>query len=89
MNEASEKLALEIATGCAGLADKLREMAAYEQKLNRPFLLYVYPLTSQEIRYTSRHGLVRTTDGGDTLRFRLTSYGRDVVDSLSLLLEKP
>jgi hypothetical protein len=84
MSEASEKLALEIATDREDLAAGLREMSAFEQAC-APGMHYAYPMPGRAMLWCVAKGLIRMK--GESGLVRLTPYGREVVNSLDALAE--
>lgn len=84
MSEASEKQALSIATEREDLAAALREMSAFEQAC-APGMFYAYPIPDQAKRWCVSRGLIHVKDKNGLVR--LTSYGREVVNSLDVLQE--
>lgn len=95
MSEASDKLALFLATEHESLAKALREMAAFEQALGSKTAFYRYPLTPDNQRYAKQRGLilikqiasVKDASSCWAPTVKLTKYGREVVNSLDMIAE--
>jgi len=81
MSEASEKMALFLATEMTELAKSLVEMAAFEQAVGSPTVHYTFPLQPGEREWADRKGLIRMKGTA----VRLTRWGREVVNSLDEL----
>lgn len=87
MSKISDKLAFTLQIRRSALVKALQEMYAFEQALNSSTAFYVYPLGNKDQWDAERLGLILTKKTNKKM-VRLTSYGREVVNSLDLVTEE-